>query len=171
MMAAAHTLPEERAADRDLFLFDTFEGMPRPDDADVDFSGQRAVGEYLAQRTEGGGSTWCAATQDEVRTNLARTGCAAERVKLVPGRVEETIPGQGPERIALLRLDTDWYSSTLHELVHLYPRLSTGGVLVIDDYGHWAGARRAVDEYFAENGRRPFLSRIDYSGRIRIKRT
>ena len=56
------------------------------------------------------------------------------------------LPAQAPARIALLRLDTDWYESTYHELVHLFPRLSVGGVLLIDDYGHWQGARRAVDQ-------------------------
>jgi hypothetical protein len=87
----------------------------------------------------------------------------------IKGKVEETIPEQAPAQIALLRLDTDWYESTYHELVHLYPRLSPGGILIIDDYGHWAGARKAVDEYFAEHRLNLFLHRIDYTGRICIK--
>jgi hypothetical protein len=87
----------------------------------------------------------------------------------VPGRVEDTIPGEAPETISLLRLDTDWYESTRHELEHLYPRLSLGGVLVLDDYGHWRGAREAVDEYFTQTGEFPLLSRIDYTGRIAIR--
>ena len=74
-----------------------------------------------------------------------------------------------PRKIALLRLDTDWYESTKHELVHLFPRLSTGGVLIVDDYGHWAGARRAVDEYVSEHGIVMLLTRIDYTGRIGVK--
>jgi hypothetical protein len=74
-----------------------------------------------------------------------------------------------PEQIAVLRLDTDFYESTRHELRHLYPRLVHGGVLIIDDYGHWAGARKAVDEYIAEEGIRLLLNRIDYTGRIAIK--
>jgi hypothetical protein len=64
----------------------------------------------------------------------------------------------------LLRLDTDWYESTKHELVHLYPRLVPNGVLIIDDYGHWKGAREAVDEYFATLKLKPLLSRLDYTG-------
>jgi len=88
-------------------------------------------------------------------------------VEFVVGKVEDTIPARAPESIALLRLDTDWYESTRHELQHLYPRLAEGGVLIIDDYGHWQGARRAVDEYFRD---RPILlNRIDYTGRIAIK--
>ena len=66
-----------------------------------------------------------------------------------------------------MRLDTDWYESTRHELTHLYPRLVVGGVLIIDDYGHWESARKAVDEY-VENTR-ILLNRIDYSGRIGVK--
>jgi O-methyltransferase len=69
----------------------------------------------------------------------------------------------------LLRLDTDWYDSTRHELVHLFPRLSQGGVLIIDDYGHWKGARQAVDDYLKESGTRLLLNRIDYTGRIAVK--
>ena len=89
------------------------------------------------------------------------------RVHFIEGRVERTLPDRAPAEIALLRLDTDWYESTRHELVHLYPRLSAGGVLIIDDYGHFAGARRATDEYFARNPM--LLSRIDYTGRLAVK--
>jgi hypothetical protein len=74
-----------------------------------------------------------------------------------------------PAALALLRLDTDWYESTRHELQNLYPMLSTRGVLMIDDYGHWAGSRRAVDEYFSDPRRKILLNRVDYTGRIGIK--
>ena len=76
---------------------------------------------------------------------------------------------KAPAQISLLRLDTDWYESTYHELQHLYPRLSVGGVLIIDDYGHWQGARRAVDQYIEENRLKVLLNRIDYTGRICVK--
>ena len=85
------------------------------------------------------------------------------------GRVEDTIPDQAPARIALLRLDTDWYESTRHELEQLWPRLAPGGVLIVDDYGHWQGARQAVDEYFAAHRVPMLLNRIDYTGRIGVK--
>jgi hypothetical protein len=68
-----------------------------------------------------------------------------------------------------LRLDTDWYASTKHELEHLYPRLRHGGILIIDDYGHWKGARQAVDEFIAEYELRLFLTPIDYTGRLAVK--
>ena len=79
---------------------------------------------------------------------MASTGYPPDRVRYVKGPVERTIPDRLPGGpIALLRLDTDWYESTRHELLHLFPLLSPGGVLIIDDYGHWSGARKAVDEY------------------------
>jgi hypothetical protein len=90
-------------------------------------------------------------------------------VRLVKGKVEDTVPKNAPEKIALLRLDTDWYESTRHELVHLFPRLLPGGVLIIDDYGHWQGARKAVDEYIAGNQVKILLNRVDYTGRIGVK--
>ena len=90
-------------------------------------------------------------------------------MRFIVGKVEDTIPGEAPGKIAILRLDTDWYESTKHELINLYPKLSTGGVLIIDDYGHWEGARRAVDEYLARLPEPLLLNRIDYTGRIAIK--
>ena len=85
------------------------------------------------------------------------------------GPVEQTIPATVPGQLALLRLDTDWYESTRHELEHLYPALETGGVLIVDDYGHWDGAARAVDEYFARQGSPLLLTRTDYTGRMAVK--
>lgn len=108
-------------------------------------------------------------TLEEVRSNLLGTGYPAERVTFVKGRVEDTLPRVLPGPIALLRLDTAYYESTKRELEQLYPLLVLGGVLIIDDYGHWKGARRAVDEYFAASGLRPFLHRIDYTGRLVLK--
>ena len=92
-----------------------------------------------------------------------------DKVFFVKGMVEQTIPAHAPDRIAMLRLDTDWYESTKHELEHLYPRLSGKGTLIIDDYGHFLGARKATDEYFARLKVRPLLSRVDYAGRIALK--
>jgi hypothetical protein len=86
----------------------------------------------------------------------------------VRGKVEDTVPGSAPAQIAVLRLDTDWYESTRHELEHLIGRLAPNGVLIIDDYGHWEGARKAVDEWLASFDRPVLLSRIDYTGRMAV---
>jgi hypothetical protein len=169
MMAVAETLVGLGDSYRQLFLFDTFEGMTQPSEHDVDFSGETASELLNRSSKDDAQSVWCVASTDAVRGTLASTGYPAENIHLVKGMVESTIPDAAPERIALLRLDTDWYESTRHELQHLFPRLAIGGVLIIDDYGHWEGARKAVDDYIRENRVRLLLHRIDYSGRIAVK--
>lgn len=168
MMAVALTLLGLGERERDLYLFDTFAGMPEPGAADVSLEGADAQSEWQRRRS-GDVSEWNAVAVDEVRAAMLATGYPADRVHYVEGKVEESLPTSAPERIALLRLDTDWYESTRHELVHLFPRLSPGGVLIVDDYGFWLGARQAVDEYFASEGVRIMLGRIDVSGRLAIK--
>jgi O-methyltransferase len=167
MMAVARTLLDLGDLRR-LHLFDTFDGMPPPADIDRDRTGSAAA-DLMASSDKETSSVWARSPLDEVRGNLRGTGYPEELVQFVVGRVEETVPAGAPDTIAILRLDTDWYESTRHELVHLFPRLSVGGVLIIDDYGHWEGARKAVDEYLAESGARLLLNRIDVTGRIGIK--
>jgi O-methyltransferase len=169
MMAVALELLSLGETARDLYLFDTFSGMPAPSDKDVSLHGSRALERWRALRTGPDSSAWMSAPLEEVRQNMVGTGYDARRVHLVPGKVEDTIPASAPEEIALLRLDTDWYESTRHELIHLYPRLVVGGILIIDDYGHWVGAREATDEYFKENRVRILLQRVDYTARLGIK--
>jgi O-methyltransferase len=155
---------------RDFWLYDTYEGMSAPSEHDKDWRGI-AAGELMKRGEHNKeSSVWCLATIEDVQANFARTKYPAERVHFVKGKVEDTIPKQVPEQIALLRLDTDFYESTAHELANLYPRIAQGGVLIIDDYGHWAGARKATDEFFAKLGQPLLLNRIDYTGRIAIVR-
>jgi hypothetical protein len=170
MMAAALTLLRLGAADRDLYLFDTFEGMPPPTAEDVlsAYDGYSPMRHWRRRQREGH-NTWHYVPAGEVRAALLSTGYPEARIHLVEGRVEETLPEHAPEPIAVLRLDTDWYESTRHELEHLYPRLAPGGALILDDYGHYEGARRAVDEYMAARGERLLLNRIDYTGRVAVK--
>jgi O-methyltransferase len=167
MMAAAMMFMKLQA-ERKLWLFDTFDGMPPPTDADVDYGGKFAA-ERMSKEGKGEGWSWAYGALDEVRHNLKSTGYPDASVSFIEGKVEDTIPAKAPEKIALLRLDTDWYESTYHELQHLYPRLAVGGVLIIDDYGHWAGARKAVDQYIEEKRLKLLLQRIDYTGRISVK--
>lgn len=169
MMAAALTLQACGVTDRDLWLFDTFEGMTEPGAADVTWQGLPAGVEWRQRGGDAPISEWCRAGIEEVRRNMQATGYPSERIRYVPGKVEDTLPAHAPEAIALLRLDTDWYESTRCELEHLYPRLASRGVLILDDYGHWQGARKAVDEYFAAHAVALLLNRIDYTGRIGVK--
>jgi hypothetical protein len=168
MQAAARALASAGDVSRDLFLFDTFEGMPPPSDRDVRRSDERPAAELLASESPSDSKVWAVATLDDVREGFASVPYPAERVHFVQGRVEETIPARAPSQISILRLDTDWYESTRHELEHLYPRLSPGGVLLLDDYGYWEGAREAVDEFLDATGERLLLVRMD-SGRLAVK--
>jgi O-methyltransferase len=169
MMAVAKTLQSIGDTERELHLFDTYTGMSAPTEEDRDFNGTDAAIRFEETQDGDDASDWCRAGIAEVRANLAKTEYPAHKMHFIAGKVEDTIPEHAPERIALMRLDTDWYTSTKHELVHLWPRLVSGGVCVIDDYGHWAGSRQAVDEYFAVHGIRALMHRIDYSGRLVIK--
>lgn len=169
-MVIAKTLLLNSVSNRVLYLYDTFEGMSEPSEIDKDQRGTSAKELLESSSKIDSDSIWCYSTIDEVKRNLISTGYPSDKIRYVKGKVEETIPGVKPEKIALLRLDTDWYESTRHELIHLYPHLSKDGVLIIDDYGYWEGARKAVDEYFSSNNIKELLHRIDETGRIMVRR-
>jgi hypothetical protein len=174
VLAMILTLQRHGVDDRDIYLYDTFEGMTEPGEHDTSPFDEPAADTWL-QATAAGKQAWDYMFQpevfgrDQVEALLLSTGYPADRLHFVVGPVEQTLPGVVPQAIAVLRLDTDWYESTRDELEHLYPLISRGGVLIIDDYGHWEGARRAVDEYFEQHGRRPLLARTDYTGRMGVK--
>jgi hypothetical protein len=168
MQAVARTLIAAGDTSRDLHLFDTYEGMPPPTDKDLRRSDDRSAEELLAAESREDSKVWAVATLDDVKDGFSQLAYPQARVHFVKGKVEDTIPGNAPERISILRLDTDWYESTRHELEHLYPRLSSGGVLLLDDYGYWEGAREAVDEFLEESGERLLLTRMA-SGRLAVK--
>jgi predicted O-methyltransferase YrrM len=143
-------------AARTLWAFDTFEGIPPATEADPDFAIARLyTGDFRGE-------------QAEVEALLARLG-VLERTRLVKGLFQETVPAAPVGAIAVLHLDGDWYESVKVCLDHLYDRVSPGGVIQIDDYGHWEGARKAVDEFLARRRLTPRLRWIDYTGRQWIK--
>jgi O-methyltransferase len=166
MHAVARTLDQLGDHSRDLYLYDTYEGMTEPSDKDVRYDGRPASGILAA--ADNRSLVWAWATLEDVRAGFDTVPYPAERLHFIKGPVEETVPAQAPDEIAILRLDTDWYESTVHELEHLYRRLVPGGVLIIDDYGHWQGSRRATDEFLERTGERLLLLRAD-SGRVAVK--
>jgi O-methyltransferase len=168
MMIIAQMLLARGDRTRSLYLYDTFEGMSEPTEHDKSYDGVSAA-RQLEQAPDQKTGIWCYATIDDVRANLLSTGYPEDKVHFIKGKVEDTIPLTLPSQLSLLGLDTDWYESTKHELTHLYPLLTQNGVLIIDDYGHWQGARKAVDEYFDRNGSKAFLHRIDNTGRAMVK--
>lgn len=147
---------KQRAATRRLWVFDTFEGMPAPTAADPDYE--------VAQRFVGA----CCGPLEEV-TELFRRLQILPRAQLVKGLVQTTLTRAEVGAIAVLHLDCDWYESVACCLEHLYDRVSPGGVIQIDDYGHWRGARRAVDEFLRRRGLPARLRYLDYAGRQLLK--
>lgn len=170
VMAMAHELVRLGVPDRRIWLYDTFAGMTAPSENDVEAVTGISAADMLATTDVGdGNNVWCVAARPDVEMNVRSTGYPFELFSFVEGDVSTSVRKSAPHRIALLRLDTDWYQSTRDSLEVLFPRLSVGGVCILDDYGHWAGARRAVDEYFARWGATPFMHTIDYSGRLFVK--
>lgn len=170
MMLAALQLKRCGKIDRDLWLYDTYSGLPRPDsNKDVDVLGNRAIDGWEPRNISESETLWAYADQNDVRTNMVSTGYPEEKMHFIKGLVEETIPENGPSDIALLRIDTDWYESYRHILGHFYDRVVSGGVIIFDDYGQFLGARQAVDEFRNERGIHAPFFRIDYSGRLMIK--
>jgi predicted O-methyltransferase YrrM len=173
-MIAMMTLKSLGHANRPFYLLDTFDGMTEAGEKDVDHDGQSA--QTLMQASEGERKQsllWAYADTAEVLANFRQVGYPSHLVNIIKGDVRKTLPSLEIGAIALLRLDTDFYDSTLAELVYLYPKLVENGILLIDDYGHWQGARLAVDEYFdglvGQGDHRPMLQRIDYTGRIAVR--
>lgn len=162
IMAAAYK-SKESSYFRDIYLYDTFQGMTEPKEVDVSIDNVAAT-KLFEELPE-----WCQANIEEVKKNISRINYPKEKTHFIPGKVEQTVPENTHEQIALLRLDTDWYDSTKVELEYLFPKLSKGGILIIDDYGHWEGARKATDKYFQENNIKMFLNRVDYTCRIGVK--
>jgi hypothetical protein len=168
MLLAAHALKHFGDTTRRIHLYDTFDGMPQPADIDLRWDGAPTLPTWQELRVNG--QKWgFGGTQDHVRNVVFASGYPQDRFVFVEGMVEDTLPSTCPDAIAILRLDTDLYSSTLHELVHLYPRLAVGGILIIDDYGAYLGAQVATDEYFAQLGAPVFMSRVNASVRLLVK--
>ena len=157
IMTMALALKELRDRKRDIYLYDTFSGMVEPTKIDFSYNGQ------TMQR-----GMYCSPLE-EVKKNVYSTGYPNEKFHFIEGKVEDTLPKNSPGKIALLKLDTAWYESTKHELIHLYPFISNKGVIIINFYGDWLGTKKAVDEYISENNICILLNRVGDSCRIGLK--
>ncbi len=164
-------LADEMGLKKKIYGYDTFDGMPEPGEKDFDLkdiSAHKHFKEYKDMNIK-----WCYSNLEEVRSNI----CSFDEnylkdILLIKGKVEESLNNEKnlPEKISLLRLDTDFYESTKIELEKLYPKLVSGGILIIDDYGHWKGSKKAVDEYFNLSKEFFWFHRIDYASRLLIKK-
>ena len=135
-----------------LWVFDAFEGLPEPSKADPDW---RIAKGYVGR---------CRGEVEQVRSFFQEVGILGKS-RIVKGLFQDTLAKAEISQIAVLHLDGDWYDSVRVCLEGLYDRVSPGGIIQIDDYGYWAGARRAVDEFIEKENIEAELQQIDYEGR------
>ena len=168
LMAITEKLKFYHDLNRIVWAFDTFEGMTVPEDHDVDLNDIKAsvlLDELIPPLYD----VKCMCSYEEATTNILSTGYPKNNLRFIKGDIKDTLPMVELDKIAILHLDTDWYASTKIELEYLYPKLVKGGVLIIDDYGHWKGCKQAVDEYFALHEPNVKMIEIDYTARLIIK--
>ena len=163
---------DDLKADKRIYLFDTFEGMTEPTKYDMDYSNVNAKDRFIKSKRNDH-NEWCYASIEDVKKHFKKLDLE-KKATFIKGDVLKTLNEETnlPEEIALLRLDTDWYESTKHEMNLLYPRLQKDGVLLIDDYGDWQGCRKAIDEYLSEHDltNRCLMWKTDGTGRGLIKK-
>jgi hypothetical protein len=141
-MAAA--LMEIGGTHRRYCFFDSFEGLPPAEPID----GKAAL-EYQSAKNSPFYYNNCAATIEEFKATIARTAVPIEKVEIYKGLFEQTFPGFNPPPVAVLRLDADWYSSTMACLTKFWDSVMPGGLVIIDDYGNWDGCTKAVHDFLS----------------------
>lgn len=162
-------LENEDTINRNIYAFDTFEGMTVPDKNDFEISTNNTAIKLLQKDKNKETNVWGICSLDQVKRNISKHTKDLKNINFVKGAVEKTLNENKniPEKISLLRLDTDWYQSTRKELEVLYEKVSSGGIIIIDDYGHWGGSRKAVDEFFSD--KYVWMHYVDYACRLIIK--
>ena len=136
--------------DRTLWIADSFAGLPKPDSE--------------SDGTDYSENKFLAVSRQRVQANFERFGLMDDRVKFLEGWFCDTLPTAPIEKLAILRLDGDLYSSTMDALVSLYPKVSKGGFVIVDDFHGWPGCKRAIQEYLLERGESPEIHTIDEDG-------
>jgi len=145
-------LLSEASPDRDVWAYDSFEGLPEAGPLDGPES-----------------TSWtgeCLGAEEKLREGFRRYA-SPERLHVVKGWFDQTFAATADDvgPVALLHADGDWYESVMLTLRTFYPRVSPGGFVVIDDYGAWPGAKRAVDEFRQEVGETAPMVSADFTGR------
>lgn len=162
---------EEYNSNKKVWLFDTFTGMTEPSEVDRNSRGILAIEKFNRSKNENH-NEWCYSPVQEVKNNFIKAKVNMAECHFIEGDVFKTLPKYKNDivKISFLRLDTDWYESTKIEMEQLYPLLVPKGVLIVDDFGHWEGSRKAVEEYFDKHEQyKPLLNLIDLVGRVGIK--
>jgi hypothetical protein len=161
--------------DRNVWLYDTFAGLTKPTEKDFgiinNMDYKSVLNEWEVNQKENNTNLWCYCDVETVKNTINVSKYPKEKIKFVVGDIIETLKVNTniPNKISLLRLDTDWYESTKIEMEILYPNLVENGVLIVDDYGCWNGSKIAVDEYFKNKSITPVIKVIDDTGISLIK--
>src|SRR6266404_2296528 len=139
---------------RTVWLLDSFKGMPPVTEEDADGPAGDSAESHVGQEV---------GNPERVRQVLRKVGAKMDRVRFLPGWFQDTFPSVTATQIAILNIDADWYQSVKLCLETFYDRVVLGGFISVDDYGHWPGCRKAVDEFF--NARKlPYkLTQVDYT--------
>jgi O-methyltransferase len=175
---AAKMIFENYKSKKEVYLFDTFQGMTRsPTEIDVKNRARQMWKKNPVKRfnenLKKNQSDWAFASIEDVRSNFINAKVDLKGVNFIKGDVVETLKLNEniPNNICVLRLDTNFYESTKMEIETLYPRLELGGSLLLDDYGSWEGSKKATDDYLnsLSNKKRPLMSFVDAAGRSLIK--
>ena len=152
-----------------IYAYDTFEGMSEPGIDDNDLRNNEAASRMLEKDKNKKSNLWGVCTIENVKRNIINETTNLNNIKFIKGKVEDTLNEEKnlPSKISILRLDTDWYSSTKKELEVMFDRVTSGGIIIIDDYGHWSGSKKAVDEFF--KNKYVWMHYVDYACRLIIK--
>ena len=143
---------------RDIYLYDTFGGLVEPTEYDYtckeaklyQMNKDEVYNTWKSQIINEKVNGWCYTPLDKVKQRLNSTGYSQINLHYIVGDVMETLNDKTkiPTKIAILRLDTDWYESSKYELEQMYDNVVSGGIIIFDDYYHWDGQRRATDDFF-----------------------
>jgi len=147
-------LKEMNAKDRNVWVADSFEGLPEPDDKK--YPADKGDKHFMFDELK--------VSLEEVKHNFSKYGLLDEQVKFLKGWFKNTLPTAPIKKLAILRLDGDMYESTMDGLVNLYPKLSVGGYIIIDDWGAIPACRKAVEDYRKENSITEKIVEIDWTG-------
>lgn len=142
---------------RDIYMYDTFSGLTMPgkydytcEKASWNMNKDEVLKTWEKQIIDDKTNGWCYTPLEKVKESLEMTGYPSNKLHYIVGDVLQTLqhPENIPDKIAILRLDTDWYESSKFELEQMYDSVVRGGLIIFDDYYHWDGQRRATDEFF-----------------------
>lgn len=151
------------AMNRMVLGYDTFTGHSKPSNDEYDIWGKNQAERF----DELQGEPWAMQSEETVMANIQNILGNHKGIKLIKGKIEDTAKTHKPKKISILRIDVDWYEPTYESLEQFYGILETGGILIIDDYGHHSGSKKAVDEFFRNKPMKFFHT--DYSCITSIK--